>query len=159
MKLITLEQAKSHVKSDGDDDDVLKLCVDAAEAWCASLANRALFVDEEDRTLAHADIGGMLTSAWATYDSAVVAADAATDIRVGDIMHSNAGATLRMRESEVDRLVHGIVVTDDILAAVLLFTAHFYANREEVIAGTQAAVAELPLGGKHIMMRHYWIGP
>jgi hypothetical protein len=47
-----------------------------------------------------------------------------------------------------------MVVNDAIRAAVLLVCAHLYANKEEVVAGSNVAAVALPFGAERLLWPH-----
>jgi hypothetical protein len=170
MKLITLDQAREHVKADGDDDELLTLYCNAAEAACAKLANRNLYKSTADLTAAVASISGTVLAAYTAYDAAVELANAEADIRIRAYSLGAASVALQDALDRQDAILHGLAldaavdaagapVGDDILAAILLTVGHLYRNRENVATGQSAAAVEVPLTAQHIMGQHRWIGP
>lgn len=55
MALVPLELARSHVKADGDDDDVLQAYLDAAEQFAQDYLNRRVFATQDELDAAVAD--------------------------------------------------------------------------------------------------------
>lgn len=163
MQLITIEQARDHVKAEGDDDDLITLYASAAEAECARLANRALFATTADLNAAVAGIPAKMTAAYATYDAAMEAAVASDDDRVACMLSAQAKAALTAVTVECEGITHGLSLEDpknaNIIAAVLLCLGHYYATRPTVITGQGAAAVEVPRGTADIMQGHRWIGP
>lgn len=159
MQLITIEQARDHCKADTDEDDLLTLYVNAAEAACARLANRGLYKDGPALETAQGSIGTKMTDAYLAYDQAVAAAEASDDDRVRGFMLATAQAALDAATLACDNAARGIVVTDDIIGAVLLTTDHFYTNRSNVVTGQGAAAVEVPMSAQNIMWQHRWNGP
>lgn len=159
MELISIDQARDHVKADGEDDDLLTIYCDGAEAACARLANRNLYADGD--ALAEAITASVvtMTAAFATFDAAMLVAQAASDPRMKFMLTEDAAAALQQASNEHMRTLQGIVATDDIKAAVLLIVGHWYINREEVVSGQGAAAVQLPMGAQAIMAQHRWLGP
>jgi hypothetical protein len=163
MKLITIEQARDHVRSDGDDDTLLTTYCNAAEAACARLANRSLFATTADLTTAVVAIPDMMVQAYAAYDAAVIDADAQDDDRIKGMKLGLAQVALDRATLRADADMHGLALDmpdcDDILSAILLTVGHLYRNRENVVSGQGAAAVELPMSAQNIMNNHRWIGP
>ena len=170
MKLITLDQAREHVKADGDDDELLTLYCNAAESACARLANRNLYKTTADLTAAVALISDKMLAAYTAYDVAVAAANAQSDPRMKAHGISAAATALWEVTNAQDAVAHGLAldaatdedgtpVGDDILLAILMTVGHAYRNRENVASGSNAAAVEVPMTAQHIMQMNRWIGP
>lgn len=170
MKLITLDQARMHVKADGDDDELLATYCDAAEAQCARLANRSLFATTDELTAAVANIGTKMAAAYTAYDAAIAAAEAADDKRVSVMVAAAAQTALNDATTMCEKVAHGLALdaaeefaglpgNSAIVAAVLLLVGHYYATRPAVLTGQGAAAVEVPQGTTDIMANYRWIGP
>ena len=170
MKLITFDEARDHVKADGDDDQLIVVYCNAAEAACARIANRSLFATTADRVAAVATIGARMAAAYTAYDAAILAADAEDDDRVATMLKSAAKAELTRVETACEYDMHGLAIdaapdvagmtaNDAIRAAVLLLVGHYYATRPAVLTGQGAAAVEIPQGTTDIMLNYRWIGP
>jgi hypothetical protein len=163
MQLITIEQARDHVKAEGDDDDQIMVYGTAAESACARLANRALFATNAALVAALADVPQIMQDAYAAYDAAIEAANASDDDRMRCMLTVQAQAALDKATNKCEGITHGLAVDDpnnqDIIGAVLLTLGHYYRNRESVITGQGAAAVEVPQAAAAIMANHRWIGP
>lgn len=163
MRLITIEQARDHVRSDGDDDELLTTYCDSAEAVCAKIANRSLYATAAELAAAVAAIPDQMVQAYAIYDAAVVDANAQDDDRIKGMKLGLAQVALDKATIKADADIHGLTLDDpanaDIVSAVLLTVGHFYRNRENVSAGQGAAAVEVPMTAQNIMELHRWIGP
>lgn len=170
MKLITLDQARVHVKSDGDDDELLTVYCNAAESICARLANRNLYAATADLTAAVDGVAATMTAAYETYDAAILVANDATDTRMRDYLTLAAEQALRAATTRADAVLHGLALdaapdlngtpgNDAIISAILLTVGHLYRNREAVISGQGSAAVEVPLTVQDIMSHFRWIGP
>lgn len=163
MQLITIEQARDHVKGEGDDDDIIRTYASAAEAACARLANRALFATTAALNAAVAGVPAAMQAAYDAYDTAIAAAAAADDDRVACMLSAQAQAALDAVTNRCDAITHGLALdaagNEDIVAAILLTLGHYYRNRESVVTGQGAAAVEVPMAATHIMANHRWIGP
>ena len=169
MKLITLDQARDHVKADGDDDELLTAYCNMAEAMCARIANRNLYATTADLNAAVAGIPAAMTAAYATYDAAVETANAQDDDRIKTMMLAQAQIKLAAATNNAELIAHGLALdaapdaaglpgADAILAAILTAAGHFYRSREAVVTGQGAATVEVPLTTRHIMEEYRWIG-
>lgn len=170
MRLITLEDARMHVKADGDDDELLTLYCNAAEAACARLANRSLFATTADLTNAIATIGTRMAAAYTAYDAAISTAEAADDDRVSAMLKAVAQTQLDTVTQRCESDSHGLALdvaadaaglpgNDAIVAAILLTVGHYYKTRVAVITGQGAAAVEVPQGAADIMANYRWVGP
>lgn len=165
MKLITIEQARSQVKADGDDDDQLTVYCDAAEAVCARLANRSLFATTAEMEAAISAIPAKMTAAYAAYDTSLAAAIAMDDNRLIGMHTALADEALLRVTNSAEADLHGLSLEalgnlgKDIPLAVLMTVAHFYRNRENVISGQGASAIEVPMSAQYVMYNHRWHGP
>lgn len=157
MELITIEQARAHSKTDGVDDEVLTIAANAAERVCAQLANRALFPSAEAMDAAIAAVSDEMAAAFTSHANALDAA-ASLDEENKTIAVMRADAALQAARNKATNIIHGIIVDDDIIAAILLVTGHFYRNREEVVSGANAKVDSIPLGAERIMRWYRRVG-
>lgn len=161
MNLVTIEQVRTHCHLDPGDvsqDAMLTIYADAAEAACAKRANRALFKDAAALNTAIDAVPAAINAARATYDAAVEAANALTDTRARDTALLVAQRKFDNVDLEQFRNIVGIVATNDIIGAVLITTAHYFKNREEVITGQGAAAVQIPEGAAAIMDRYFYAG-
>lgn len=150
MSFVTLAEAKLHLRVDGADEDALiGLYINAAEQAAVKALDRGVYVDDTALQTAMAAAPAALTTATAAYTAAVTAADAMTD-------STEQAAALQVAETAYMRALvayrqafDGILVNDQIKAAVLLTVGHLYANREDVVVG--ASVAALPNGADYLL--------
>lgn len=165
MKLITIAQARSQVKSDGDDDDQLTVYCDAAEAACARLANRSLFATTVERDAAIAAISAAMTAAYTAYDAAIATALTQDDDRIAGMQTALADVALLRATNKAEADLQGLSLEElgdagkDIPVAVLMTAAHWYRNRENVTSGQGATAIEVPMSAQYIMYNHRWHGP
>lgn len=164
MKIVTIEQVRAHVKADDDDDAQLTVYANAAEAACERLANRAIFKTTAELVVAKALVPATMTTAYTTYDAAVLAADGQDDDRIILMMKAQAQNALDAATLRADWTMNGLALDDadikgdDIVVAVLMTAAHYYDNRKNVITGQGAAAVELPGSASAIMGMYRWIG-
>ena len=150
MSFVTLAEAKIHLRVDGTDEDALiGLYINAAEQAAIKAMDRGVYADDTALNAAKTAAPAALTAATDAYTAAVTAADAMTDA-------TEQAAALQVAETAYMRALvayrqafDGIVVNDQIKAAVLLTVGHLYANREDVVVG--ASVAALPNGADYLL--------
>ncbi len=151
MSFVTLAEAKIHLRAtDGTDEDALiGLYINAAEQAAVKALDRGVYADGTALQTAMTAAPAALTAATAAKEAAIVAAEAMTDA-------DEKAAALQVAETAYLRALvayrqvfDGIVVNDQIKAAVLLTVGHLYANREDVVIG--ASVAALPNGADFLL--------
>lgn len=150
MSFVQLSEAKLHLRVDGTDEDALiGLFINAAEQAAIKAMDRGVYADNTALQAAMTAAPAALTAATAAKDAAVVAAEAMTDA-------DEKAAALRVAEAAYLRALvayrqvfDGIVVNDQIKAAVLLTVGHLYANREDAVVG--ASVSALPNGADYLL--------
>jgi len=148
--LIDLATAKAHLRVDGTDDDaMITLYIGAAERSAAEFIGRNIYVDQSALVAAIAGAPAALTAATVAYDAAILSAsalDAGVELDMAILAANEAYSTAKA----VARMTHqGIVINDQIKAAMLLTIGHLYANREDVVAGVP--VAALPMGCGYLL--------
>lgn len=148
--LIDLSTAKAHLRVDGADDDVMiAIYAGAAERAAIEFIGRNIYADPAALAAAVAAAPAALSAATATYDAAVLAADA-LDAGVEQDMALMAADEAYSAAKAAARMTHqGIVINDQIKAAMLLTIGHLYANREDVATGV--SVAALPMGCGYLL--------
>lgn len=145
MSFVSLAEAKLHLRVDGADEDALVgIYINAAEQAAIKAMDRGVYADNTALQAAMTAAPAALTAATAAYTAAVTAADAMTDateqvaaLQVAETAYMRAQAAYR-------QAFDGIVVNDQIKAAVLLTVGHLFANREDVVVG--ASVSAMPHG-------------
>lgn len=150
MALLTIEQARAQCRVIGTDDDA-ELMDFAASAEDAAMTylNRAVFAGQPALDTALDAAPGVMAAARATYDAAVIAADALADEYERAAALTVATAKLSAATVQFTRTVDGIIASPSILAAIRLTLGHLYENREDVVVGTSAV--ELPNGAASLL--------
>ena len=145
MSFVQLSEAKLHLRVDGaDEDSLIGLYINAAEQAAIKAMDRGVYADNTALEAAMTAAPAALTAATAAKEAAVAAAEALTDADE-KAAALQAAETAYMRALVAYRQVFdGIVVNDQIKAAVLLTVGHLYANREDVVVGASATA--LPHG-------------
>ena len=150
MSFVTLEEAKLHLRVDGtDEDSLIGLYINAAEQAAIKAMDRGVYADNTAVQTAMTAAPAALTAATAAKEAAVTAAEALTDAdEKAAALQAAENAYLRAKVA-YRQACDGIVVNDQIKAAVLLIVGHLYANREDVVVG--ASVSALPNGADHLL--------
>ena len=150
MTFVTVDEAKLHLRVDGTDEDALiGLYINAAEQAAVKAMDRGVYADGTALQTAMTAAPAALTAATVAKEAAVDAAEAITD-STEKVAALQVAETAYMRAQVAYRQVFdGIVVNDQIKAAVLLTVGSLYAQREDVVVG--ASVAALPNGADYLL--------
>ena len=142
MILVTPAEVRAHCRAESDNDALLATYTNGAEQAVQQFLNRRVFPDTEALQEAVADMPAGVASAEAERKTArEAAAELEGEARCAAEMAADAAwaaALAKARETAA-----GMVVNDDIRAAVLLIAGHRYRNREAV---TDEPARELPQG-------------
>lgn len=150
MSFVQLSEAKLHLRVDGTDEDALiGLYINAAEQAAIKAMDRGVYADGTALQTARTDAPAALTAATAEKDAAVVKAEAMTDANEKAAALQVAEAAYLRALVAYRQVFDGIVVNDQIKAAVLLTVGHLYSNREDSVVG--ASVAALPNGADYLL--------
>lgn len=150
MGLVTLDEARTHCRADAADDAYLTEIVEAASLHAEAFLNRRVFVDSAALQAAVGAVPAELEAAAVAYEAAVVAAEAMeSESRDAHLAYAES-ALLEARE-RARATYAGVVVNQAIRAAVLLIVGHLYRNREDVVTGSGAAAAKLPMGAEALL--------
>lgn len=145
MNLITIEQARTQCKlAEGEDDAILTIYANAAEAACARAANRSLFATSEALQTAIDGVATAMAAAHTAYDDAIDAANALDDSRDASVAKVAAWRALADAKISATNILNGMVATDDVIGAILITVAHFYRYRDE-------ADVSLPGAARNVM--------
>lgn len=150
MTIVTLDQARAHVREEADYPEAqilpsLKGAEDAAQAYL----NRAVYADAAALDTARASYASDMALAKSEYDAAIAAAEALTDEAQKAAALELAAVEYEEAKADAGRALHGMVVNDSIIAAILLTFGHLFDNREDVVVG--ASAVELPMGARSLL--------
>lgn len=148
--LIDLPTAKLHLSVDGTDADaIITLYLGASERSVVEYACRNIYADQTALDAAIAAVPDVLVAAKTAYDASILAADALTDEDLQGMAYLAANETYFNAKQSARMTYQGIVVNDQIKAAILLTLGHLYQNREDTVVGV--SVVELPMGSRFLM--------
>jgi uncharacterized phage protein (predicted DNA packaging) len=145
MAIVSLEEAKLHLRVDGSEEDsLIGVYLGAAEESASQYIERNIYTDSTALSAAIVAAPAALEVASTAYDAAVAAAETQAATDGADFAYCAA-------MSETRKTLAGVVVNASIRAAVLLTLGHLYANREAVTVTNGQNAAELPLGVRHLL--------
>lgn len=150
MSIVTLADAKLHLRVTGDDENTLiQAHLNAAEMLAASWMGRSIYADSAALSTARAAVPAALSAATTAYIAAVDAAALLEDATEAGIALDAAEQDYQKAQT-VARMTHsGVVINDLIKAAVLLTVGALYADRE---------TAEPPRAAQHLLQPHKLYG-
>ena len=150
MSFVQLAEAKLHLRVDGADEDaMIGLYINAAEQAAVKALDRGVYADGTALQTAMTAAPAALTAATVAKEAAVAAAEAMTDSTEKSAALQVAEAAYMRALVAYRQVFDGIVVNDQIKAAVLLTVGSLYAQREDVVVG--ASVAALPNGADYLL--------
>ena len=148
--IVTLPEARLHLRADGTDEDALiGVYIAAAEKSAIALLDRGVYADGTALGVARASAPAELDTAIAAYESAIAAAEALADETAKAASIQTAGNGLLRAKVAHRQAMDGMVVNEAIKAAVLLIVGSLYAQREDVVVGV--SVAQLPNGAEWLL--------
>lgn len=132
MSVVTLAEAKLHLRVTGDGENTLiQGHINAAEQSAAEWMGRLFYGDQTALTNARAGVPGALAAATEAYVSAVDAAGSlSVDVEVAAALKAANDDYINAQTKA--RMVHaGLIIDDAIRAAVLLIVGSLYEDREQ----------------------------
>jgi hypothetical protein len=150
MPVITLDQARAHLRVDADyPQGQIETYIAGAQDHASQYLNRSIFDTADAMSAAITALPAALAAARVAYEAGVAAAKEIEN--AGDRCDALeiARAQLEASRAGTARTLNGIVVNPSIVSAVLLLLGHLFENREDVVAGV--SVAELPLGARALL--------
>lgn len=150
MPLVTLDQARAHVREGADFPEAqIQPALKGAEHAAQAYLNRCVYESQEALDTARGAYAADMGDAKAVYDAAVAAAVAMPDEAEQVAALELAAVQFAEAKAEAAKALHGMVVNDSVVSAILLTFGHLFANREDVVVG--ASVAEIPLGARTLL--------
>lgn len=150
--LVDLDAARAHLRVDSDaEDELIGLYLGAAEESAQQFLNARIYPDQASLAAARAAAIAALGAAQGAWLDAINAARAAPTVAERDVLLDAGEAEYLRAIADCAMTMHGLVLTDDIRAAILLTLGHLYANREDVIAGPGSGATELPQGARALL--------
>lgn len=148
--LISTATARAHLRVTlTAEDTLIAIWCGAAEKSAIQFIQRKLYADADALAAAKAAAPTTLSAATTAYDAAIEAADLIENAVEQEAAACQAVMDYEEAQADYARTMNGIVIEDDIRAAMLLTIRHLYDNRGSVVVGTIAS--ELPLGVKHLL--------
>lgn len=158
LQYLTLDEARTHCKADGEDDDLILLYAEAAERDGVVSLNRAVFKTEPELAAAIADLPTVMAAARQERDDALAAADEITDACDRQESRNLALQTYDNQRFVWSGIRNGIVIDAHLKGAMLMTTAHYYQNKASVVAGQGAAAVQVPLNAEWIYTKRRYMG-
>ena len=132
MAFLTLTQAKAHLRIDGSDEDTdLTLKLAAAERAATEYLNCNVYADSTALNAAIAAVPATVAAAKVTYDAAYLVAIAIEDADVSLIEQAYAMKVYMQAVYAATRTRAGIVINEQVQAAMLLILGRLYESRED----------------------------
>jgi hypothetical protein len=142
---ITLDQARAHVKADGDDDEMVSAYLALAYTMVGNACNRSLYADQEASDTDYLVALSQLQEAEHARYAAIANAETNAQVAaIKDRYHQIIG--------NLKKRINGIPIDGTIDAAVLITLHALYHQREDVPEVPQRALAILDQGSK------VWVG-
>lgn len=158
LNFLTLDEARTHCKADGEDDDLIALYAEAAEQDAVSSLNRELFKSADDLQAAIAALPAAMATARQDRDTALAAADELADPCERAEERGYALSAYQDHRFRWSQIRNGIVIDAMLKGAMLMTTAHSYQNRANVVAGQGAAAVQVPMNAQWIYDKRRYMG-
>lgn len=152
---IDIDFARTFLKADGDDDDLITGQITSARNICEDYCNRKFYDtrgdQDDDFTLALTDRATALAGRKAAMAS--VTGTTRDDSVTRALIWDHYIEVL----ADITQRINGIVIDDAINAAILITLGHLYKNREDNVS-TGNNVVQVPVGAQRILQPKLWIG-
>lgn len=152
MKFVTIEEVRSHCKTDAWQDTDVQKYADRAEAACVATCMRDIFVDEQEQQDAVSQLPTARAEAKAAYDAAIEAAGTDAEA-IADADYAYAQALNAIAATR-----RGKVAGEDFRACVLMVTGHFWRTREDAAAGQGASATKIPYNSEYYLQPYIYTG-
>ena len=140
MPFLDLDSVKLHLRIDGtDSDDDLEQKMAAAERIAIEYLQCNVYADQTALNAAVAAVPAALVAAKAAYTAASDAASAMDDVDLSLIEEAHAMSVYMRAVYGATRTRSGVVINDQITAAMLLIVGWLYEVREDVADMPRAA--------------------
>lgn len=149
MSIVDLSTAKAHLRLEDDypDSQVLPK-LEASERMAAEFLNRRIYGADSELATAVSGVPTALVAAGAAYQVALTTADAIDDEVARCAAQGYARRVYREAQAAAGETYAGIVINQQIEAAILLTLGHLFENRQDV---QQGAVQQLPVGATQLL--------
>lgn len=152
---IDIDFARTYLKADGDDDDLITAQILSARSVCEDYCNRKFYdtleAQQDDFTDALTDRVQALLNRKAAL--ATITGFEPDDAVSRGLIRGHYIEVL----GAITKRINGIVLDDSINAAILITLGHLYKNREDNLA-TGNNVVQVPVGAQRILQSKLWIG-
>lgn len=130
MSIINIDVARAHLRLDPDyPAQQVQPYLDAAEDAARQFLNRRIYADQAALDSAIAAVPAQIAAAREAYEDALEAADALSDDTASQMAREHAQRVWRAAQDEATEIYRGIVLNDQIRAAILLVLANLFENR------------------------------
>ena len=132
MSILTLAQAKAHLRIDGSASDAdLSLKIEAAERAAVEYLGCDLYEEDYELAEAIAAVPAELAAAKAVYDASYAAALLIADAELSAMEQEYAATVYSRAIFKAVRTRQGVVINDTIRAAILLILGWLFEVRED----------------------------
>lgn len=144
MALLTPEECMVQCRAEPEDGPLLESLLASAESIVAGSLNRAVFASQAELDAALDALPEAAGKAQDEHEGALSRAALLDSAAAREMAIAIANERLANARLWFERVLHGMVVTPRVGAAVRLTLGNLYANREQVVVG--ATAVELPQG-------------
>lgn len=141
--LISTATAKAHLRKEADypDDQILPY-LGAAESKAMNYLNRKIFSDNAAMAAAVAAAPAALTAAGTEYAAVMETLRTEPDGVARALMQEQAGRKYKSAQADATATLAGIVLNDQLRAAILVILDHYFSQRGET---------PLPIGSEYLL--------
>ncbi len=147
--LVSVAEARANHGIDDDYPEApITLKLMAAEQFAQSFLNRRVYADGTALTAARALVPASILAAGVAWEAAVDAADLIEDEIASEMAHTFAESDYTAALAGAREIFSGIVINEQIKAAILLIFGHLFENHEDVVMGSAQAI---PMGSQYLL--------